>query len=45
MEYSFYCGGLGGLPPGAVPCLFHCAVHDYSLTSLQRGDADIIGIL
>ena len=30
---------------GAVSCLFHCAVHDYSLTNLQRGDADIIGIL
>ena len=38
-------GGLGGLTPGAVPYFFHCAVHDYSLTSLQRGNADIIGIL
>ena len=35
MEYSFFSGGLWGLPPGAVPCLFHRAVQDYSLTSLQ----------
>ena len=30
-------GGLGACLPGAVPCLFQCAVQDYRLTSLQRG--------
>ena len=46
MEYSFYCGGSGGLAPKApYRIFFHCAVHDYSLTRLQKGDADIIGIL